>query len=259
VTYELFRSQFDGCAYVSSGLNCTCASEAMWLYRASQGRITTTSCHVRSLTGDRTGGTNLNEMQSVSTGYGITTGKLYQPIDFDQIASWVDTGRYGSHLNISYAAFVGTPYDRFRGQFKGNHDLFLSNRGVAPGTIRTGDPGATGFVDIPITLLKNAAGRLDLGGGTTLNAEFGGGKAYAYVTPADPATVATLYHFFVQGATPVWDKPNGTKISSIKTGSGSCRKYRDPEGRLWFQVVKPGSPINGRWLHAGPTVFVKPI
>lgn len=228
MVYELFVTQRNDIApcslcggAINNWSNCTCASHAQWLYRASQGRISTTSCHVRDLTNDCVGGTNLNQMVAVSAMYGITTGKLYQPVAFSQLVSWIQTGRYGSHLNISYAPFVGTPYDRFHGGFSGNHDVFLSNKGGTSTTLRTGDPGATGFVDIPIALLGKAAGLLDVGG-QTLNAQSGIGKCYAYVTPIDPIGGAPHYTATVIVPTSLWNETtqrwvyNG--VNKIKIG-----------------------------------------
>jgi len=170
-----------------NGLNCTCAAEAMWLYRASQGRFVTDACHVRDLTDDCVGGTNLGQMQAVSAEYRLT-GTRYQPTDVATIFALVRTNRYGAHLNISYAPVVDTSHDAFFGRFTGNHDIYLSARGASIGTIRVGDPGATGFHDWPETLLAQAAGLLDLGAGETLNSEYGRGKCYAYLTPIDPDT-----------------------------------------------------------------------
>lgn len=181
--FEKFFTQFDGCTYPpGGGYNCTCASHAAWLYRASQGKIITSACAVRRETGDTVGGTNLLQMQQVSIRHGITTGRLFQPIDFDTLIRYVQTGRYGSHLNISYAPVVGKPQDAFHGGFRGNHDIFLSRAGATAGTIRVGDPGAKAYADWPISLLKTAAARLDLGNGDTL----GYSNAYAYLTPGDP-------------------------------------------------------------------------
>lgn len=241
-----------------NGLNCTCATEAMWLYRASQGKLDISACLVRDLTNDCVGGTNLRQMEAVSTHYGITTGKVYQPVDFAFVADRVSTGRYGSHLNILYAPFVNTPYDRFFGRFTGNHDIYLSNRGSTPGTLRVGDPGAKAYHDIPISLLRTAAGRLDLGGGETINSNNGVGKCYAYLTPADPAVPTTLYHFRVTGPNKVYHAPETAAYRNLNSGSGSCRKTK-VNNHLWFQVVKPGSPINNQWLHAGPALEVTPI
>lgn len=236
-----------------NGLNCTTASMAMWLYRASQGRVRTDACHVRDLTDDCVGGTNLTQMEAVAAHYGITGGKKYQPIDFNQVVAWVKTGRYGAILDILYAPLTETAYDRFHDSFFGNHAIFLSGPGKTSTTLRTGDPGAVGYVDIPISLLKTAAGKLDLGGHTV-----GYGKCYAYVGPADPAVPNTLYHFQIKGRTPIYQAPETKPYRYLQTGSGPCRKRR-VNGHLWFQVVKPGSTINGKWLHAGPTVTVTPI
>ena len=228
-----------------NGLNCAAASEAMWLYRASQGRIVTDACHVRDLTDDCEGGLRLSQMQTVSAMYGITTGKLYQPIDFDQVAAWVRTGRYGSHLNLSYAPFVGTPYDRFAGRFRGNHDVFLSGPG-ASGTLRVGDPGATAFHDIPTSLLKTAAGRLALSSFTDLNEEYGGGKCYAYVTPIDPATPATTYHVSITGPTPLYVSPSGVRAGGVNRASYTVRRKKSG-GLWWYQILGTGTHAN-KWF-----------
>lgn len=181
--YEKFVSQFDNCTYgPGSGFDCTCAAEGMFLYRASQGRIIETACAVRRETGDVVGGTNLNEMEKVSKAHGITTGRVYQPVDFATIIRYVETGRYGAILQILYAPVVGTSHDAFHGNFRGNHALFLSRPGATAGTIRVGDPGASWWADWPVNLLRNGAGRLDFGNGETP----GIGNCYAYVTPGDP-------------------------------------------------------------------------
>lgn len=216
---QLVRSGAPTCTLcggkVMNGLNCTCATETMWLFRATQGKVHTTACYVRDLTNDCDGGTNLRQMEIVSAHFGVTTGKVYQPIDFDTVSMLVATGRYGAHLNISYRAFVGTPYDREGGRFSGNHDIYLSNRGLVNGTLRTGDPLATGYADIPKSLLKSAAGLLDLGGGTTLNSVAGFGKCYAYVTPGDP----NLWGPDVPGAIEAVD-PAGTRVAAAVRKAG---------------------------------------
>jgi hypothetical protein len=202
-----------------NGLNCTCAVEAMWLYRASQGRLNVGACHVRDLTNDCSGGTDLQQMKAVSVHYGFS-GTLYQPVAFDTVASLVATGRYGAHLQISYRAFVGTPFDREATRFQGNHDIFGSTRGKTSGTTRIGDPLATGFADIPNSLLKTAAGLLDIGGGVTLNTEAGYGKCYAYLTPADPA----LWGTDVSAAIRAVD-PGGTKVAAALRKAGQSFGY----------------------------------
>lgn len=258
--FELFVSQFDGCTFKPGGYNCTCACEASWLYRASQGKIHQTSCAVRTETRDRDGGTNLGQMEAVSTAHGITTGKRYMPAAVDFLFGLIDTNRYAAHYNVCYEPFVGTPYDRFHGRFKENHDIILSGRGHDPDHLRVGDPGAQGFVDIPKSLLRQAGGMLLLNdaGTETINSEYGRGKAFAYVTPADPPTPLTLYHFRIASRSPIYRAPETAMAGHIDSGSGPCRKYK-VNGHLWFQIVKPGSPVNGRYLHAGPTIVVTPI
>lgn len=263
---ERFVSQFDACSYgPGSGFDCTCAVEAMWLFRASQGKIVTTACAVRRETHDTAGGTNLRQMQTVSVAHGITTGHLYEPTDIDAIFALVQTGRYASQLNISYAPVVGTGLDAFHGGFRGNHDIFLSGPGATPGTIRVGDPGAKGFRDWGGSLLKTAAGRLEFSNGVTLNSEYGGGKCYAYVTPADPRTTETLYAWRVivkSPRTPVYAAPGGAVLTTLATGSGTGR-LRVVNGLHWLQIVTntgfPTSAIVGKWLHLGPTIKTNPI
>lgn len=211
MVYELFVKQLDGCTYCSGGLNCTAASEAMWLFRASQGKITTSSCHVRALTGDTSGGTHLGQMEDVSLHYGISNGKVYRPIGWDVLVSLIATKRYGTHLNISYQRLAGSAYDCFGGRFRGNHDVYVSGP-AKTGFWRVGDPGAdgrragipSGFQDIPIALLKAAAGDLDLGGHP-----LGSGKAYAYITPPDPVVLSPKYAARVIHPTSLWNP--GTK------------------------------------------------
>lgn len=237
-----------------NGLNCTCAVEAMWLYRATQGRIKTNACHVRDLTDDCVGGTNLKQMLAVSVSYGVTGGKLYQPIDNDVLFDLIDTGRYGAHYQISYAPVSGTAYDAFGGRFKGNHDIFLSGPGKAAGTIRVGDPGASGFRDWPRSLLRTGAGRLDLGGGVTINAEYGGDKCFSYVTPADPATSTTLYHVSFSGRTALYDSPGGKVVGSVTKASYTARRTKSG-GLWWYQIIAPTSANNRRWFK--PTRYTK--
>lgn len=244
---EKFVSQFDGCTYMPGGYNCTMAAEAMWLHRASQGRISVSSCTCRTLTGDRSGGTNLSQAEQVSIHYGVIRGVRYSPADFDSIAHYVLTGRYGSHLDISYGTVAHTALDAFHGGFSGNHDIYLSGPGSTPGTIRVGDPGWTSFRDWPISVLKNAAGRLDLGGGQTINSEYGGGKCYAYVTPADPAVATTLYHVVFSGRTTLYSAPNGRIVGAVTRASYAVRKAK-VGGLWWYLIVAPGSANNGRWF-----------
>ncbi len=89
-----------------NGLNCTCACERMWLYRASQGTINVSVCHIRDLTDDCVGGTNLRQMEAISAHYGITKGQVYQPATTSMILGLVETRRYGTHWTGSYTPLL---------------------------------------------------------------------------------------------------------------------------------------------------------
>lgn len=209
---DIHVKQLDGCTYMAGGFNCTPACEAMFLWRASQGRIRTSACSVRTKTGDRSGGTTLAQMEQVSIAYGISGGRVYRPCSWDTVRSLISARRYGFILQVSYRRLAGTRYDCFSSNFRGNHALYVSGPGTVAGTWRVADPGAdgrrpgipTGYQDIPETLLKSAAGDLDLGGH-----KLGYGKAYIYATPPDPATSAPKYHASIIKPTSLWN--NGTQ------------------------------------------------
>ena len=233
-----------------NGLGCTCYSHASWLYRASQGRIKTNGCNVRDLTNDCAGGTTLRQMQGVSAHYGITTGAVYLPINIDQVFAWVETGRYGSHLNIRYEPFVNTPYDRFSGRFKGNHDIYLSKRGAAAGTIRVMDPGIGTYHDIPKTILRQSAGLLGMNdsGSVTLNDEAGRGRCYAYVTPADPATTSiATYRAVISGRTPLYVSPNGATAGTVSAATYTVTRSK-VAGLWWYRITTAASASRGRYF-----------
>lgn len=212
---DIFVKQLDGCTYCSGGLNCTCASGAMAAYRASQGRVHMTACQVRQATGDRSGGTNLSQIDAVLQGHGIH-GKIYRPISAALFTQMIASGRYGAIIQVLYAALAGSPFDCWSGRFTGNHAMYISGPGAKPGTWRVADPGADGrragiprgFQDIPIALMLAGAARLDIGGHA-----LGVGKVYAYLTPADPVaagapkppSLAPSYRAVVSKPTSLWN------------------------------------------------------
>lgn len=254
-----------------NGLNCTCAVERMWLYRASQGKIDVSVCHIRDLTNDCIGGTNLRQVEEVSHLYGITGGQVYQPVDIDVIFGLVESGRYGSHLNISYQPVARGPHDAFGGRFTGNHDIFLSKAGATTGTIRTGDPGSSAYHDWPMTLLREAAGLLELSPGVTLNDEAGRGKCYAYVTPPDPVIEtwwpdyagpppanATFAVHFGPGFYWVYNA-NGTRHGLYPTARGFTAYGNGRftvNGRLFGKLItyRPGAIVD---VHSGAAYWSK--
>lgn len=264
MTYERFVRQLDGCAYCPGGQNCTCACEAMWLYRASQGRIVTSACAVRRRTGDRTGGTNLEQMQHVSSGLGITGGVLYRPTLFAKVRDIVLTGRYGAIIQIGYSQIAGSTWDCFDGEFRGGHALYLSR-----GTLATGhaaDPGAdgrrpsipTGFQNYPWAVLERAASALPLGGGATVGSEFGSGRVYAYVTPADPLPPKAQFIVAIEGTpgeprtyTNLYVAPNGQKVGAVSVATYVCARS-SVSGIWWYRILSKAdgsfTKNAGRWF-----------
>ena len=247
MTYELFDPQLvrTGASLctlcggkVMNGLNCTTCSMAMWLYRATQGRVKTTGCHVRDLTNDCTGGTNLRQMTLIADHYGVTGYRLYQPIDFDTLVGLIKTGRYGAILDLSYSTIAGGPYDRFHDSFFGNHAVYISGPYTST-TLRVGDPGAGDYASIPISLLKTAAGRLDLGGGIRL----GYGKAYALLTPIDPATATTTYKAVITAPSSsplrLYYAPDGAKDGAVTTATYTVTRSK-VAGLWWYRIGGTG-------------------
>lgn len=204
---DTFVKQLDGCNYLvngqpSGGFNCTCAAHAMWLFRASGGKIRISSCFCRQMTGDRSGGTHLGQMEQISIRYGITGGRVYRPIGTTVLKQLIATGRYGSHINVYYDAISGGIFDCFKNRFHGNHDLYISGPGTKPGTWRVADPGAdgraagihTGYADYPIDLVLRAAALLDVSDSDEPYRALGSGRAYVYLTPPDPIVIPTNHH-----------------------------------------------------------------
>lgn len=248
MTIERFVKQLDGCTYVSGGLNCNCASEAMWLYRASQGTISISSCDVRRRTSDRSGGTNLEQADAVSRQFGITTGRIYKPIDFDSLWSLMQTGRYGAILQIDYSPIAPTPMDCFDNQFTGAHSIFLTRPADASHVVG-GDPGADGrrssipkgFQTYPKELLRTAGGLLGPvdANGHTVAQRYGPGKVFAYLTPPDP--INNRFRVTIAGPVRLYYGVGGLADGLVTSASYICdRTKRD--GLWWFTIV---SKANG--------------
>jgi hypothetical protein len=243
VTYEKFVRQLDGCTYISGGFNCTAASEAMWLYRASQGRVSLSACSVRKKTADRVGGLNLEEARQVSVSLGFPGGLVYRPIRFEKLRQLILTGRYGAILQIGYSQLAGSDYDCFGDSFRGGHAIFLS-RGT-DAYVRGGDPGADGrrpgvpegFQNYPWPLLERAASVLPLDdAGHKLLDEYGSGYAYAYLTPADPLVPVQRYDVSMTGFTPVYSAPGGSRVGAVSRASYVCTRAK-VSGLWWYRIV----------------------
>ncbi len=188
MAYEPFVKQLDGSRF--QGFNCNCASDAMLVRKASGGKHAPSSARIRQLTGDTSGGTNLRQVHNVNVGSYHIASVLQQPTGWDLLMKRAKNQR-PFVLQIGYRSIAGTKFDCFRGRFKDNHSIFVIGMN-ANGTLRAADPGADGryagcpkgYQNYPQSVLKKAAGELDLSGlGTAAYRPLGFGKAYALLAP----------------------------------------------------------------------------
>jgi hypothetical protein len=181
--------QFDGSTYAAS--NCGACAEASRVVsqqknvRPSKGSPwPPTGASIRRETGDTSGGLNPTQTTLASEReYGVNAAS--PRIDnWTNIPSLLWKG-YAVDLLLAYG-----PIDDYRSGspgFRGNHRFLLGgitdegiDRGLSLDSLydgrRSGIP--LGPQWIPLSILRLAAGRLDLGGGTTINERYGYGKAY---------------------------------------------------------------------------------
>jgi hypothetical protein len=249
MTYELFVPQLDNCVLCGGramgGLDCTCASMAMWLFRASQGKIRTTSCHVRDLTNDCSGGNTLDQMTSIADHYGIKGYTLYKPTTTAHLQKLLQTGRYGAIFDIDYSPLANTVHDCFRGNFFGNHAVYGSLGYTR--VVRYGDPGAdnrdgaSGGIPNGYQLLDwytawRAAGMLQVNGTQTLNQRNGPGHVYALLTPADPPASVIEVDVAISGPTALYSSPGGHAVRNVAKASYRCEARKD-SGAWWYRIV----------------------
>lgn len=131
--------QLDGSAH--AGGNCVPTSDAALLDRASQGAIKTNGAHIRALTGDTSGGLTLDQVRFVNQAYyGIAS---FQENDELWAVFTAKMKTRGAIVLVSYSVIAGTSHDCFRGNFRGNHALYVDGKN-ADGTWRVLDPGADG-------------------------------------------------------------------------------------------------------------------
>ena len=184
MAFEPFVKQLDGSTF--QGSNCNCASDAMLIAVQSGGKYRPSSARVRRLTRDQAGGTNLRQVHDVNTNVFKIRTVLKQPISWADLMAKAKAGR-PFILQVYYKPISPTKYDCFRRKFQDNHSIFVIGMN-ADGTLRAADPGADGrykgcpkgYQNYPQSLLKKAAGMLDLTGlGTTHYRPLGDGKAYA--------------------------------------------------------------------------------
>lgn len=188
MAYEPFVKQLDGSRF--QGTNCNCASDAMLVRKATGGRKMPTASIIRKLTNDTFGGTNLRQVHDVNRAHYGLRSVLLQPTSWDDLMARARNGRYFI-LQLRYQPLRYTRFDCFRNNFGDNHSIFVIGMN-ADGTLRAADPGADGrykgcpkgYQNYPQSLLKEAAGKLDLSGlGTSAYRPLGVGKAYALLGP----------------------------------------------------------------------------
>jgi hypothetical protein len=184
--------QFDGSAY--AGMNCGAASEAMRVVSQRKGARPSkgspwqpTGASIRRETGDTSGGLNPYQTTRASeTEYGVPHASP-RIDDWSIVLNKLWAG-YAVDLLISYGPLDGTNASGSPG-FRGNHRVVLvgitrNSSGVV--RVLSADPLYDGRrTGIPLgprwimaSTMRSAAGKLDLGGGTTVNAKYGAGHAY---------------------------------------------------------------------------------
>ena len=191
--------QFDGSTFAAT--NCGACAEASRVVSQQKGRRPSrgtpwppTGASIRRETGDTSGGLNPSQTTRASENeYGVNAAA-------PRIDRWANVPAllwdgYAVDLLLAYG-----PVDDYRSGspgFRGNHRILLAgirddgtDRALSLDSLydgrRSGIP--LGPQWIPLSILRVAAGKLDLGGGTTINARYGLGKAY-YVpslTKLDP-------------------------------------------------------------------------
>jgi hypothetical protein len=182
--------QFDGSRYAST--NCGCASEAMRDVSQQKGVRPSkgtpwqpTGARIRSATGDTSGGTNPAQTTAATRAvYGIATAA-------PRIDAWTNvTGKLWDGYAVDLLVRYGPIDDHLSGSpgFRGNHRIVLVGITNNGGTLRvlSADPlydGRRAGIPsgqrwIPASVMRRAAGALDLGGGVTINSRYGTGKAY---------------------------------------------------------------------------------
>lgn len=253
---EIFVKQADGSTYQWS--NCTCASDAMWLYRASAGKVRTTGAAVRYLTGDKSGGTTLAQMDEVNTShFGVPCIPLYG-IDIDDLWARIREGR-GAIIQYGYGPLLGTRWASSR-IFAGNHASYVPEVATRTGTL--GDPLADGRFswvprgyqdDVPLSLLREAAGELVIGTRNNQPVRLGAGRVYAMLTPKD--AVPTVPPARIVTTAPDHNGEN-RMISYSQVETTKTRMYL-AKGQPLFKSTSTSSPVvtrmgrNGYALHLG--------
>lgn len=262
-----FVKQLDGSAFQSA--NCMAASDAMEVNRATQNRYSPSAARIRYLSGDRSGGLNQIQVQGVDIRHYGFTPRNYQPIAWTDVLGLAQDR--GFLLSIGYGPIRYTKYDCFRHRFGDNHAIWVNHR-TATG-FRAADPGAdgrytgcpSGYQTYPFSLLRQAAGALDLSGlGTAGYRPLGTGKAFILLAPPDPKPVVdpVVYRHRVKVLV------NGLAVRSRPRTSAAKLAHRDKGDRITTTKLYrhggayrgPGGGTRTDWLgftsNMGVTVWV---
>lgn len=125
-----FIKQLDGSMY--AGLNCTMAAGAMAIIRHQRGSNPPGTAiwypkpyDLRRKTGDTSGGTNLDQLDSVAYRYYGVNLEVRYGLAWETFRSEISKGR-GAVLQGSYSVWAGTKYDGSRAGFRGNHAVYVN-------------------------------------------------------------------------------------------------------------------------------------
>lgn len=191
-------AQLDGTAF--AGFNCNLATLRSQIIFATGGKKEPTVELLRIQSGDRDGGTRLDQIAALAKRYGVDMDVHYG-LDFEQAWDWFQDPTYGFNWSIWYGPLHGTDFDGDP-NFTGNHSA-----GGNAGNIydpladhrRASIPEAPDRW--PKALLKAACGDLNVSGDSHYRA-LGMGKVWCSivrapknVTPAPTPPPSTTFRY----------------------------------------------------------------
>lgn len=153
----LFRPQYPDPTTTLDWLNCTMSSGAMALDFHTQGKVQKWGGELRKLSGDTSGGTNIDNLSTAWTKLGYTIIDRREKTWNDAIVD-LKNGR-GVVLQGDYDVLTGD--DTCQGTFDGDHAVYINPQFYDNNTtLAVGDPLCKGFKRIRITVLKAYAEKL---------------------------------------------------------------------------------------------------
>jgi len=235
----------------------------MALDRHTLGSKRTTGSHVRYLTGDTSGGTNLAQVNAaLQKGWNVSLDLEYG-LDFDTFMARIKSGR-GAILQGSCLATKGTTYQESE-SFTGNHSWFVNSHNDDGFLVYLplGDARRAGITDsprrIPKSIVYKFAGLLEVTSGHRL----GMGRVYAGFTRDTEPHVILRYGG--RKTNPFPDRVRASGGGNLRSAPRLANQYelRDlVEGELFtmYQVTDEGDSYKGsrrwygnqngtRWVH----------